>query len=175
MMQRLHTGIKFVSFDGGTTCILQPTQIVVITTCHAQVRLLNIGELRRDAIGALTFGAEIPPYKDGMLPSSPKLRYAYPTAPTWQVIVIIYHLTLAQVVCSVPLSKTSLLMCVHSLGGIQAACAHLIAPAGSEPQRALLPLSSLRSGICELGSGMLFQRSSQRCSISCQAYEHITG
>ena len=36
-------------------------------------------------IGALTFGAEIPPYKDGMLPTSPKLRYAFPTAPTWQV------------------------------------------------------------------------------------------
>lgn len=49
------------------------------------MRLLNIGELRKDSIGALTFGAEIPPYKDGMLPCSPKLRYAYPTAPTWQV------------------------------------------------------------------------------------------
>ena len=53
----------------------------------AQVRLLNIGELRKDSIGALTFGAEIPPYKDGMLPSSPKMRYAYPTAPTWQVVL----------------------------------------------------------------------------------------
>ena len=42
-------------------------------------------ELRKDAIGALTFGAEIPPYKDGMLPCSPKLRHAFPTAPTWQV------------------------------------------------------------------------------------------
>ena len=52
------------------------------------MRLLNIGELRKDAIGALTFGAEIPPYKDGMLPSSPKLRYAYPTAPTWQVVML---------------------------------------------------------------------------------------
>ena len=50
-----------------------------------QVRLLNIGELRKDQIGALTFGASIPPYKDGALPSSPKLRYAFPTAPTWQV------------------------------------------------------------------------------------------
>ncbi len=49
------------------------------------MRLLNIGELRKDSIGALTFGAEIPPYKDGKLPSAPKLRYAYPTAPTWQV------------------------------------------------------------------------------------------
>ena len=53
----------------------------------AQVRLLNIGELRKDAIGALTFGAEIPPYKDGMLPCSPKLRHALPTAPTWQVLL----------------------------------------------------------------------------------------
>ena len=51
-----------------------------------QVRLLNIGELRKDQIGALTFGASIPPYKDGALPSSPKLRYAFPTAPTWQVL-----------------------------------------------------------------------------------------
>ena len=51
-----------------------------------QVRLLNIGGLRKDSIGALTFGAEIPPYKDGMLPSSPKLRYAFPTAPPWQVV-----------------------------------------------------------------------------------------
>ncbi len=49
------------------------------------MRLLNIGELRGDAIGALTFGAEIPPYKDGALPSAPPLRYAFPTAPTWQV------------------------------------------------------------------------------------------
>ena len=53
----------------------------------AQVRLLNIGELRKDSIGALTFGAEIPPYKDGMLPCSPKLRHAFPTAPTWQVLL----------------------------------------------------------------------------------------
>ena len=51
------------------------------------MRLLNIGELRKDAIGALTFGAEIPPYKDGMLPCSPKLRHAFPTAPTWQVLL----------------------------------------------------------------------------------------
>ena len=50
-----------------------------------QVRLLNIGELRKDSIGALTFGAEIPSYKDGALPTAPKLRYAFPTAPTWQV------------------------------------------------------------------------------------------
>ena len=49
------------------------------------MRLLNIGELRKDAIGALTFGAEIPPYKDGALPSAPALRHAFPTAPTWQV------------------------------------------------------------------------------------------
>lgn len=53
----------------------------------SQVRLLNIGELRKDSIGALTFGAEIPPYKDGALPTAPKLRYAFPTAPTWQVSI----------------------------------------------------------------------------------------
>lgn len=98
MMQRRLTGTNLVSCDRNSTCYLQLTQIVVITACHAQVRLLNIGELRKDAIGALTFGAEIPPYKDGMLPSSPKLRYAYPTAPTWQVIVIIYHVTHARVI-----------------------------------------------------------------------------
>ena len=58
------------------------------------MRLLNIGELRKDSIGALTFGAEIPPYKDGMLPCSPRLRHAFPTAPTWQVLLCQFHLLL---------------------------------------------------------------------------------
>ena len=80
-----------------------------LTLCRwrAQVRLLNIGELRKDAIGALTFGAEIPPYKDGMLPSSPKLRYAYPTAPTWQVVILPRQRLLAALHLS--LSESSIL------------------------------------------------------------------
>ena len=69
------------------TILLLPPQFSVLNESRLPdlVRLLNIGELRKDAIGALTFGAEIPPYKDGALPTSPKLRYAFPTAPTWQV------------------------------------------------------------------------------------------
>lgn len=69
------------------TILLLPPQFSVLNESRLPelVRLLNIGELRRDAIGALTFGAEIPAYKDGMLPTAPKLRYAFPTAPTWQV------------------------------------------------------------------------------------------
>ena len=63
----------------------EPHCLTVVHARLGQVRLLNIGELRKDLIGALTFGASIPPYKDGALPSSPKLRYAFPTAPTWQV------------------------------------------------------------------------------------------
>lgn len=69
------------------TILLLPPQFSVLNESRLPelVRLLNIGELRKDSIGALTFGAEIPPYKDGALPTSPKLRYAFPTAPTWQV------------------------------------------------------------------------------------------
>ena len=68
--------------------VMSHVQAAQTCDCPRQVRLLNIGELRKDAIGALTFGAEIPPYKDGMLPSSPKLRFAFPTAPTWQVVTL---------------------------------------------------------------------------------------
>ncbi|CAL8463815.1 g3349 [Coccomyxa elongata] len=69
------------------TILLLPPQFSVLNESRLPelVRLLNIGELRKDSIGALTFGAEIPPYKDGALPTAPKLRYAFPTAPTWQV------------------------------------------------------------------------------------------
>lgn len=43
------------------------------------VELINIARLRADNnIGALTFGAEVPDYKDS------GRRLAYPTAPTWQ-------------------------------------------------------------------------------------------
>ncbi len=80
-------GCKNPALDSPATILLLPPQFSVIneTQLPELVRLLNIGELRKDAIGALTFGAEIPPYKDGALPSAPKLRYAFPTAPTWQV------------------------------------------------------------------------------------------
>ena len=67
------------------TALLATHERLHRSPCRAQVRLLNIGELRKDQIGALTFGASIPPYKDGALPSSPRLRHAFPTAPTWQV------------------------------------------------------------------------------------------
>ena len=67
------------------SCCAQWPHPCCLHNALGQVRLLNIGELRKDQIGALTFGASIPPYKDGALPSSPKLRYAFPTAPTWQV------------------------------------------------------------------------------------------
>ena len=72
----------------GTPCMPIPCpclQSWLRLALRAQVRLLNIGELRRDRIGALTFGARIPPYKDGALPSAPALRHAFPTAPPWQV------------------------------------------------------------------------------------------
>lgn len=47
------------------------------------VKLLSLGELRNSALGGLTFGAEVPQYKDR------GQRVSYPSGPTWQVYILI--------------------------------------------------------------------------------------
>jgi hypothetical protein len=67
--------------DSAATVLLLPDAYSVINASRIPdlVQLLNIGELRGDSVGALTFGAEIPEYKGNGI-----RRTAFPTAPTWQ-------------------------------------------------------------------------------------------
>lgn len=67
--------------DSAATVLLLPDAYSVINQSRIPdlVQLLNIGELRGDSVGALTFGAEIPEYKGNGI-----RRTAFPTAPTWQ-------------------------------------------------------------------------------------------
>lgn len=67
--------------DAPATVLLLPAAYSVIneSSVPGLVDLLNIGELRGDSVGALTFGAEIPEYKNNGIK-----RRAFPTAPTWQ-------------------------------------------------------------------------------------------
>lgn len=67
--------------DAPATVLLLPAAYSVINESSIPdlVDLLNIGELRGDNVGALTFGAEIPEYKNNGIK-----RRAFPTAPTWQ-------------------------------------------------------------------------------------------
>lgn len=67
--------------DAPATVLLLPQAYTLINESRLPelVNLLNIGELRGDAVGGLTFGAEIPEYKNNGI-----RRTAYPTAPTWQ-------------------------------------------------------------------------------------------
>lgn len=68
--------------DVAQVVLLMPRKFEILDYGQMEklVELINIARLRADDnIGALTFGAEIPEYKDS------GRRLAYPTAPTWQV------------------------------------------------------------------------------------------
>ena len=73
------------SSDAAATVLLLPAAYSVINESRIPelVQLLSIGELRGDTVGGLTFGAEIPEYKNNGV-----RRTAFPTAPTWQARTI---------------------------------------------------------------------------------------
>ena len=89
--------------DAPATVLLLPAAYSVIneSSIPGLVDLLNIGELRGDNVGALTFGAEIPEYKNNGIK-----RRAFPTAPTWQARLNSTLATCVTCACSYSVSKS---------------------------------------------------------------------
>ena len=79
--ERRCTDIGCEDPDVPATVLLLPPDFQLLDSAQLPelVKLLSVGELRGSSVGGLTFGAEVPEYKNR------GRKVSYPSGPTWQV------------------------------------------------------------------------------------------